>query len=115
MIGNLRWSFDSHEMAPRCHFFANENAFLLALLFHVYRTRIILLSRPVMEHIKPLRLFDLSQADMRKKDFQLEEWEHQHLRGCEECQNVLDAFDRQFNAGKPPRKYGDGGQRSSTA
>jgi len=54
-----------------------------------------------MDHIKPLRLFDLSQSDMRKKPFELESWEKEHLQQCEECQRVLEVFSRQFSQGKP--------------
>lgn len=53
-----------------------------------------------MDHIKPLRLFDLSQADPKKPQSQLEQWEKDHLRECEECQQVLEVFARQF---KPKR------------
>ena len=52
------------------------------------------------DHIKPLRLFDLSQAE---SGFQLSEEERQHLRGCEECQDILAVFARQFSKQRPPQ------------
>jgi hypothetical protein len=52
------------------------------------------------EHIRPLRLFDLSQSGVSKKVFELEEWEKEHLRECEECTRVLEVFVRQFGKGK---------------
>ncbi len=49
------------------------------------------------DHIKLLRLFDLSRVEARVSGFQLNEEEKQHLRGCEECQHVLEVFARQFS------------------
>jgi hypothetical protein len=48
------------------------------------------------EHIKPLRLFDVSQGNLRKKPIELEPCEKEHLQHCEECQHVLEVFTRQF-------------------
>jgi hypothetical protein len=50
-----------------------------------------------MDHIKPLRLFDLSQVEARQNGFELDSEEQQHLRECEECQHVLAVFARQFS------------------
>jgi hypothetical protein len=55
-----------------------------------------------MDHIKPLRLFDLSQAEKRENGFQLNKEERQHLHECEECQQVLLVFARQFSKKRPP-------------
>jgi hypothetical protein len=55
-----------------------------------------------MEHIKPLRLFDLSQAESRKSNFRLEDWEKEHLRECDECQHIVEVFARQFTSERPP-------------
>jgi len=49
-----------------------------------------------MDHIRTLRLFDLSQRD----GFQLNEKEREHFRTCEECQHVVEVFARQFNREK---------------
>jgi len=51
------------------------------------------------EHIKPLRLFDLSQADTQRRPIELEAWEKEHLQHCEECKHVLEVFTRQFKSG----------------
>jgi hypothetical protein len=53
------------------------------------------------DHIKPLRLFDLSQSETRRKPIELEPWEKEHLRQCKECQRVLEVFSRQFSPGRP--------------
>jgi hypothetical protein len=58
------------------------------------------------EHIKPLRLFDLSRAKAHPGDFEPTEEENQHLRGCDECQNVLAVFSRQFS--RPQKGKGEG-------
>jgi hypothetical protein len=50
------------------------------------------------EHIRPLRLFDLSQADRCRKPIELEPWEKEHLQQCEECQQVVEVFARQFKS-----------------
>ena len=52
------------------------------------------------DHIKPLRLFDLSQAE---NDFRLSEEERQHLHVCEECQDILAVFARQFSKQRPSK------------
>ncbi len=49
-----------------------------------------------MDHIRTLRLFDLSQQD----GFKLNEKEREHFRTCEECQHVVEIFARQFNPDK---------------
>ena len=54
------------------------------------------------DHIKPLRLFDLSQAEVRHSGFELTSEEKQHLRGCEQCQQIVAVFARQFSKQKPP-------------
>jgi hypothetical protein len=46
-------------------------------------------------HIEPLRLFDLARHKTR--GLQPTEVELQHLRTCEECQQVLEVFTRQFS------------------
>ena len=48
------------------------------------------------EHIRPLRLFDLAQAD--RKPIELELWEKEHLQQCEECKEELEVFARQFKS-----------------
>jgi hypothetical protein len=55
------------------------------------------------EHIKPLRLFNLSQAQEAASGFQLSGEEKEHLQKCEECQNVLEVFARQFSKTRPPK------------
>ena len=55
-----------------------------------------------MDHIRTLRLFDLSQASRR--DFKLNEKEQEHFRTCEECQQVVEVFARQFNKQKELRE-----------
>jgi hypothetical protein len=57
-----------------------------------------------MDHIKPLRLFDLVHRRSRENVFELNEDEKQHLRECGECQQVLVVFTRQF--GKPGIGHG---------
>jgi hypothetical protein len=52
------------------------------------------------EHIRPLRLFDLSQSDIRKKPIELSAQEQAHLADCVECQRVVDVFKRQFKIEK---------------
>jgi hypothetical protein len=51
-------------------------------------------------HIKPIRLFDMTQAE-DASSFQLTEEEKQHLRACEECQDVVVIFARQFRKHRP--------------
>jgi predicted anti-sigma-YlaC factor YlaD len=48
------------------------------------------------DHIKLLRLFDLS------KDAEATEQEKEHLRKCDECRSILAAFARQFGKQKRP-------------
>ena len=57
------------------------------------------------DHIRPLRLFDLSQAEEDQSGFQLTEEEKQHLRNCEECQDILAVFARQFGKQRPPKDH----------
>ena len=64
----------------------------------------------MMDHIKPLRLFDLVQAEIKKSKFQLDESEQQHLHECKECQQVHESFSRQFK----PRKISDSGDPAET-
>ena len=60
------------------------------------------------EHIKPLRLFDLSQVESRHTDFKLTSEEEEHFRRCAECQHVLSVFARQFSKDRPSNdKPGD--------
>ena len=61
-----------------------------------------------MDHIKPLRLFDLSQVETRESGVTMTNEEEQHLRECGECQHVLAVFARQFSKERPPHdKPGD--------
>jgi hypothetical protein len=55
-----------------------------------------------MDHIRPLRLFDLSQAERRENGLQFDKEEQQHLHECEECQHVLAVFARQFSKKRLP-------------
>jgi hypothetical protein len=55
-----------------------------------------------MDHIQPLRLFDLVQAEVKQSKFRLDDGEEQHLQQCLECQHVRDVFARQFNPKKKP-------------
>src|SRR5437667_308501 len=45
-------------------------------------------------HVKGYRLFDRSKAEVLRRDFRLSEWEEEHLRGCEECQELSAVFTR---------------------
>ena len=54
--------------------------------------------RSEMDHIKELRLFDLSRADAREGSIQPDKRELQHLHDCEECQRILEVFARQFSS-----------------
>jgi hypothetical protein len=49
------------------------------------------------EHIKPIRLFELSQADRWQRTGRPSEMEQQHLQRCEECCRILEVFAREFN------------------
>jgi hypothetical protein len=62
-----------------------------------------------MDHIQPLRLFDLVQSEAKKSTFRLEDSEQQHLQGCIECQQVREVFARQF----APKKPANGGPAPS--
>jgi hypothetical protein len=55
-----------------------------------------------MSHIEPVRLFDLSQAEAEKDGFQLDDEEKQHIRECEECQEVLRILAHEFTKHRPP-------------
>jgi hypothetical protein len=48
------------------------------------------------DHVKTFRLFELSRAESTGKNFQLGDWEKEHLQTCAECQGVVDVFRRQF-------------------
>jgi len=48
------------------------------------------------DHVKAFRLFELSRAKTDGKDFSLTDHEQEHLRACDECRDVLDLFQRQF-------------------
>jgi len=48
------------------------------------------------EHIKPLRLFELSQAQRWHRTGKLREAEEKHLRECQECERILEVFAREF-------------------
>jgi hypothetical protein len=52
------------------------------------------------DHLKAFRLFELSRAESEGKNFELEVWEHEHLRKCAECRGVVEVFARQFK-GRP--------------
>ncbi len=51
------------------------------------------------DHPKPLRLFDLSQGNVKAT-----EDEKQHVAQCEECQTVIAIFARQFTPKNPLSK-----------
>ena len=57
-------------------------------------------------HVKEYRLFDRSKAAVEGKDFPLFDWEQEHLRGCEECQEVSAVFTRLCK--EAPRLFGNG-------
>src|SRR5438105_7851099 len=48
------------------------------------------------DHIKAFRLFELSHAESVGKDFQLDDWEREHLQACAECRGVYEVFLRQL-------------------
>src|SRR5437870_1828746 len=52
-------------------------------------------------HVKAFRLFDRSKAELSGEDFQLKDWEQEHLQGCEESQEVLAVFVR-LHSKRPP-------------
>lgn len=54
------------------------------------------------DHIKPLRLFELSQAGTKHGKFTLTPEEQEHFRRCAECQDVVSVFARQFSKDRPP-------------
>jgi hypothetical protein len=47
------------------------------------------------EHIKPLRLFELSRGERRHAG-KIREAEEQHLRECKECERIVEVFAREF-------------------
>lgn len=55
-----------------------------------------------MNHIKPKRLFELSQKDPPEMRSELDEVEKQHLRECDQCQQILAVLARQFDESRPP-------------
>jgi hypothetical protein len=57
-------------------------------------------------HIKPLRLFDLSQADASHTSALLDEEEKRHFHECEGCQEIVKIFARQFSK-EPSRDKGN--------
>lgn len=59
------------------------------------------------DHIKLLRLFDLSQAETKHSGFTLKPEEKEHIRRCAECQHVLEVFTRQFSNPQTPRHKPD--------
>jgi len=63
------------------------------------------------QHIKPLRLFDLS----RQKGTHPTEEERQHLRQCDECERIIEVFARQFTRVErgPNDKLRDAAQAAS--
>jgi hypothetical protein len=54
------------------------------------------------EHVKAFRLFDKCQAEASGNDFQLKDWEDEHLQGCRECQELSVVFARLFKEPLPP-------------
>ena len=57
-----------------------------------------------MDHIQPLRLFDLA----RHSRFEITEEERKHLRECEECERILEVFARQFEKPLRPSQHKKG-------
>ena len=53
-------------------------------------------------HVETFRLFELSRAEGMGKDFRLDHWERVHLEQCDECRNVIDEFQRQFEGQAQP-------------
>ena len=53
------------------------------------------------DHIKAFRLFELSHAESVGKDFQLDDWEREHLQACAECRGVREVFLRQLKGRAP--------------
>ena len=47
-------------------------------------------------HIKPQRLFELSQKERWHLSGKFREGEEQHLRECDECERILEVFAREF-------------------
>src|SRR3954470_3994287 len=54
------------------------------------------------DHMKAFRLFELSHAESVGKDFQLDDWENEHLLSCAECRGVYEVFLRQLKGRVPP-------------
>ena len=59
------------------------------------------------DHIKPIRLWDLSQAEARQSGFKLTPEEQKHFQECEECQDVVAVFARLVSTKKPPHDKPD--------
>ena len=59
-------------------------------------------------HVKGYRLFDRSKADVPGEDFRLLDWEEEHIRGCQECQELLAVFTRLCRGA--PRLFFDNGE-----
>jgi hypothetical protein len=59
---------------------------------------------PNADHVKAFRLFELSRTERRGKDFRLDDWEKGHLQKCDECRNVIEVFQRQFDDQSLPSK-----------
>ena len=55
-----------------------------------------------MDHIKPLRLFDLSRIAAAWSGKPITDEEQQHLCECEECANIVVIFTRQFSKETSP-------------
>jgi hypothetical protein len=45
-----------------------------------------------MQHIEPLRLFDLAIAGTQHRSNSLDEWEELHLADCTQCGEQLELF-----------------------
>ena len=61
-----------------------------------------------MDHIKPLRLFDLSRLATGRSGKPISDEEQEHLCECEECANIVVIFTRQFSKGTPPNENKQG-------
>src|SRR6185295_11135652 len=46
-------------------------------------------------HVKAFRLFELCQAGISGRDFELADWEKEHIDACSECKTLMDLFRRQ--------------------
>jgi hypothetical protein len=63
-------------------------------------------------HPKAIRLFDLARAQVRQRAFSLTDEETQHVGQCQECQDIIAVFARQFAEptaadGKPRMEHND--------